>query len=212
MGRDKRWIFLLPLLGIIVYASLYIFAGSLYPGGSQANKYSSGYNWIHNYWCNLLSENAINGKQNPARPVALTAMVILCLSLSLFWWLFFGVTEYSVKLKIFLRACAILSMLFAFFIFTNWHDRVINLAGLFGLVALGGTYYLLAKKKKWGLFTMGMIGLILILINNLLYHTGNFYRLPVVQVITFIFFLVWICCISIDSYRRFLNNPSEFTG
>jgi hypothetical protein len=203
MSRKKKWIFLFPVAGIIVYLLLYFFAASLYPGGSQADRNSHGYNWMHNYWCNLLSPLALNGMSNTARPYALAGMAVLCLSLILFWWLFFAQPGISAAARILFRACAILSMLFSFFIFTNWHDRVINIAGLFGLVALGAIYGMLAHEKRWALFFTGVVGLVLMLANNIMYHTGHFYRLPVVQLVTFVFFLTWISALCIYLHRNF---------
>jgi len=53
--------------------------------GSQADSNSIGYDWIHNYWCDLLSEKATNGQPNPARPFSITRMAVLCLSLAVFF-------------------------------------------------------------------------------------------------------------------------------
>jgi hypothetical protein len=212
MRPSNRWKCLIPVSGILIYLILYSVAGFIYPGGSQADKNSPGYNWMHNYWCNLLAENALNGIKNVARPVAFAAMVFLCVSLSLFWWIFFGRTDFPARWKNFLRTCAILSMLFALLIFTNWHDNVINISGLFGLIVLSATYYVLAKNRMWRLLVTGIIGLLLIIVNNLLYHSGNFHYLPVVQLITFIYFLAWICVICIFMYRGFLEGTSEMPG
>jgi hypothetical protein len=62
-----------------------MYASMLYPGGSQADLQSVGYDWIHNYWCNLMNDQAMNGQSNPAKPFAVVAMVILCLSLLVFF-------------------------------------------------------------------------------------------------------------------------------
>ncbi len=67
---------------------VYIIATFFYPGGSQVDKNSIGFSWINNYWCNLLNENAINGQHNPAKPIAMAGMLVLCLTLTFFWFLF----------------------------------------------------------------------------------------------------------------------------
>ncbi|PIQ21332.1 MAG: hypothetical protein COW65_09725 [Cytophagales bacterium CG18_big_fil_WC_8_21_14_2_50_42_9] len=85
--RDSLWK-LAPLFGSTLFLLLYFVATLYYPGGSQFDKNTKGFSWAHNYWCNLLNENAINGQPNPARPIALTAMMVLCLTLTVFWYLF----------------------------------------------------------------------------------------------------------------------------
>ena len=73
----KRIFVLAPLLGALIFIFLYIAATFLYPGGSDFNPLSKGFSWQHNYWCNLLNEEAINGKYNAARPIAIAGMFVL---------------------------------------------------------------------------------------------------------------------------------------
>jgi len=69
MKSAKDLLTLLPTFGILIFCGLFVYAASLYPGGSQADINSDGFNWVHNFWCNLMLENALNGRENPARPV-----------------------------------------------------------------------------------------------------------------------------------------------
>jgi hypothetical protein len=85
-AKTKRLWVLTALFGTLVFFCLYTVATLFYPGGSQVDKNSKGFSWVNNYWCNLLNENAMNGQHNPARPIAVTAMFVLCLSLSFFWY------------------------------------------------------------------------------------------------------------------------------
>jgi hypothetical protein len=73
---------LAPLFGTIVFVCLYLLAAAYYPGGSQADPNAKGFSWLNNYWCNLLNENAMNGQHNSARPMAVTAMAVLGLTLA----------------------------------------------------------------------------------------------------------------------------------
>jgi hypothetical protein len=86
--KPGKFLILLPIIGCVLFIILYVVAGLLYPGGSGTDKTSVGYNWTKNYWCNLLNNTAINGQINIAKPVAMTAMVILCISLSFFGYRF----------------------------------------------------------------------------------------------------------------------------
>ena len=104
---------------------LYIVATLFYPGGSQADKNSIGFSWINNYWCNLLNENAINGQYNPAKPIAMTGMFVLCLTLSFFWFFFPRQINLGKFAKLAIQISGTLAMTIAFFLFTNIdHDLV----------------------------------------------------------------------------------------
>ena len=37
-----------------MFLVLYVVAAQYYPGGSQADQASRGFDWVHNYWCNLV--------------------------------------------------------------------------------------------------------------------------------------------------------------
>ena len=87
-NKTKNVFILTPIFGTVLFVVLYIIAAVLYPGGSQVDKNSVGFSWLNNYWCNLLNENAINGQHNPAKPVALAGMFILCLTLTFFGFYF----------------------------------------------------------------------------------------------------------------------------
>jgi hypothetical protein len=192
----------LPVAGFAVFAILYVTGSFFYPGGSQADSHSVGFSWFHNYWCNLLAEKAINGQPNPARYFAYPAMIILCLSLMLFWILFFQETSYSATQKRIFQISGILSSIISFFLFTGYHDSVINAAGIFGLIALFGALVYLYRQGRMFLFSFGILNLLLMGLNNLLYHSGNWYYLPLVQKITFVSFLIWLGTISIVPFRR----------
>ena len=98
--KIKNMLVLVPIFGTMLFVVLYIVATFLYPGGSQVDKNAVGFSWTNNYWCNLLNENAINGQLNPAKPVALTAMFLLCFTLAYFWFLFPNKINLNHKLKL----------------------------------------------------------------------------------------------------------------
>src|SRR5206468_12745987 len=98
---------------------------------------------------------------------ALTAMVILCLSLVLFWYLFPVQVGFKRRERLIVQASGFTAMLFGCFLFTSLHDIIINVATLFGLVALTGTFIGLRKLQWTKLFWMGMFNIILIGLNNL---------------------------------------------
>ncbi len=202
--KAKSILVLTPILGSVIFVVLYCIATLLYPGGSQVDKNSIGFSWTNNYWCNLLNENAINGQHNPAKPVAMTGMFVLCLTLSFFWFLFPRHINLDRKLKLAIQISGTIAMTIAFFLFTNInHDLVINLAAFFGGIATVGTFLGLYKTKWFGLFAFGLFNILLVGLNNYVYYTkGLIIYLPVIQKITFSSFLIWVCCIDIKLYRR----------
>ncbi|MEO8771211.1 MAG: hypothetical protein ABI402_14045 [Ferruginibacter sp.] len=64
-----------------------------------------------------------------------------------------------------------LSMILAFFLFTSFHDIILNVAGFFGLIALFGTFIGLNNIKAMPLLYFGFFNLLLIVLNNYFYHS-----------------------------------------
>lgn len=203
LHRSKSIWILTPLIGSFLFVILYVIAAFLYPGGSGADKNAIGYSWTNNYWCNLLSEKAINGQTNTARPVAITAMFILGLSLFTFWISFPALTQLKKYHKLLIQLAGTVCMLTSFLLLTSIdHDLAINTSSAFGLIAIFGTLIALYQLKwKW-LFAIGLFDLLLVVLNNYLYHSNEMMYLPVVQKISFLSFLVWICFINIKLSTR----------
>jgi len=204
INRTKNILVLIPTFGTLLFVVLYIVATFFYPGGSQVDKNFIGFSWRNNYWCNLLNENAINGQLNPAKPIALTAMLILCLALTFFWVLFPGQLNLDKKLKLAIQVTGTLAMTVAFFLFTNInHDLITNLASSFGAFATIGTFVGLYKNKMFGLFAFGLLNILLVGLNNLCYYNKELIiYLPIIQKISFATFLIWVCCININLYLK----------
>lgn len=193
MALKKYIVLLLPTLGIFIFFSLYTYAAILYPGGSQANKLSVGFSWLHNYWCNLMNVKAINGALNPARPYAVTAMLFLCSSLCLFFYFFtrFCVKSKSWRITILLNGT--LAMFAAGLLFTSYHNLMTSLASIFGAAAVFGILVTL-YKNRWQYFMItGLVGVFLLGMNNLIYYsTIGLYYLPILQKLTFLYLLTWV--------------------
>ncbi|MEP6676598.1 MAG: hypothetical protein ABJA78_15660 [Ferruginibacter sp.] len=203
----RQLITLIPVFGILSFIILYIIAALYYPGGSQANKLSVGFSWADNYWCNLLNEKAINGENNMARPIAITAALILSVSLSVFWFSFPVYIPFKKTGRLIIQVSGILSMTLLIFLFTSLHDVIINVAGAFGLVAMTGVFIGLYRIKANALLVFGFFNVLLIGLNNYIYHgSGSFIYLPVIQKLSFLSFLFWISMISIALLKRQKEN------
>ena len=129
-----------PVFGILIFLCLYVIATRYYPGGSEFNKNSSGFSWVNNYWCNLLNDKTINGQYNAARPIALAAMVILCFALAAFWWIFPQQVELKGRSRLTIQFSGAVAMTIGMFLFTKFHDNIINATTFFGLIATIGTF------------------------------------------------------------------------
>ena len=209
-GKTKNMVVLTPVLGTLIFVTLYVVATVLYPGGSQTDKNSVGFSWVNNYWCNLLYDTAINGQTNAAKPIALTGMFILCFTLSFFWYLFPKQINTGKNLKLTIQVSGMLAMAVAFLLFTQLnHDLVTNLASSLGAIATTRTFIGLYKSKLFVLFRFGLLNILLVGLNNLCYYNnGLIVYLPVIQKISFATFLFWICCININLYRRHQKTGS----
>ena len=196
------WV-LVPVWGILLFVALYILATINYPGGSHVDKDAIGFSWANNYWCNLLNETAINGELNRSRPIAMTGMIVLGLTLIFFWVLFPAYIDTGKSIKTMIRISGILSMIISFFLFTNLnHDLVTNLASFFGFIATVGVLIGLYKEKWYPLFAFGILNMVLVGVNNYVYYNKELVdHLPVIQKISFMTFLTWICVIDLGLYR-----------
>jgi len=183
---------LFPTLGILVFVGLYIYAATLYPGGSQADINSIGFDWQNNYWCNLMRENGINGLENQARPVAIIAISILCISMTFFFFQFANYFEKNRKWKIAIKTTGALGMISAVFIFTEFHDVMTAILSICGLVVIIGMIRALHKNKLTFFKVFGILCMTIIGFNNLFYYHENLIQYsPFVQKAAFILILSW---------------------
>ena len=192
MKLTKHFLRLLPTFGILVFVGFYIYSTTLYPGGSQADLNSIGFDWQNNFWCNLMSKTAMNGAENPASPVALTGMVILCTSMTIF---FFQFANYFVREKVWqmtIKISGALAMFSAVFIFTMYHDIMTSVLSICGVLVIIGIIRALHKNNMSFFKISGIICMTLLALNNYFYYHENLIKyLPIVQKIGFILILSW---------------------
>jgi hypothetical protein len=201
-GRDNRKS-LIPLFGICLFLLLYIVAALLYPGGSNAEKVSSGFSLQDNYWCDLMANTAKNGLVNPARPIAITAWIILCFSLGLFWIYLPGLFDVKNINHTIIQYAGTLTAIVAIFSFTRFHDVVINLSGIFGSITSIAAFIELKKAKQNDLLLMASFCYFLGVVNYFFYTT-NFLisQLPLLQKITYLLCLLTFGLASYRIYRK----------
>jgi len=194
----------LIFLGILFFILLFVFSSTLYPGGSQANIDTKGFDWLNNYWCNLTSEKAMNGAVNPARVYSISAMIILCLSLMLFFLQFAETFSKNSFLKNTIKVSGILSMSFAIFIFTPYHDLMTIVSSFFGLFVVLGISIEIYKHSSLMKFQIsGFLCLLLLGLNNYIYYSQQAIAyLPFLQKITLLIVILWIIGLNYEVRTR----------
>jgi len=185
------------------FVLLFLYATSLYPGGSQANLNSVGFDWINNYWCNLMGKKGMNGALNPARPYAIFAMILLCGSLSVFFYQFAEFLTLNNTWKILIKFGGILSMAFAALVFTDYHDLMTIVSSLFGLFAVVGVIKEIYVSHLWFYKLTGIVCILLLSLNNLIYYSVHFLEwLPFLQKITIVIVLIWVLCVNEEIRKK----------
>lgn len=201
--RQRNILRLTPLFGIAVFVVLYIIAALLYPGGSQFDKQAKGFSITRNYWCDLFDVVAHNGASNLSRPIAIAAMLVLTSSFGLLWYLLPGLFDWSSKRQKAIQYLGIVSMFITAFLFTRYHEVVINVGGLLGGIALALTFIELYKADYNQLLGLGLICLTLSCINYFIYETGILlFLLASTQKVTFLVFFVWAGWMNIALYKK----------
>lgn len=203
MPKAASILTLLPSIGVLLFCVLYAYAASLYPGGSQANPDAIGFDWKHNYWCNLTNAEGINGMANPAKPVALVAMVLLCSSMTLFFFQFSRHFELSGFWKWAIPVMGTGSMLSAVFIATKHHDAMTTASSLLGLVVVFGIIRTIYRSRLRLIKASGALCMLLLGLNNAIYYSGyGIAELPIVQKATFVVVLAWIVGLNLIVFRK----------
>jgi hypothetical protein len=180
------------LLGIIISMLLLLVATLYYPGGSQYDEHSIGYDWKNNYLSNLFDQRAVNGSASSSRIWAVPGMFFLSVSFASFF------IEFSKKISSkgaanVIRYCGVAAMVFAFLAVTPFHDRMITIASTLGLVSMFYITVFVFKSKLHLLKILSVACLLASYACNYIYFTRTYVEfLPVSQKITLAITIVWI--------------------
>ncbi|MGK4566850.1 hypothetical protein [Flavobacterium sp. 3HN19-14] len=152
----------------------------------------------------------MNGQPNPASKIAGAGMIVICITLVLFWFLLPKYIKCGKYGTIAIQASGFLAMLVAAFLSSEHHDSVIYTATFFGMIALFGTFIGLFRIKWRFLFGFGIFNLIVTFIDLYIYTTKDFLViLPVIQKINFAGFLIWIAMINVKIYKSQTGNSKS---
>lgn len=181
-----------PAIGIAVGLCLFVVAASYYPGGTTESTSTVGYSWAHNFICSLFAPRALNGAANPARYVAVPAMLLLCVSLGVMFRRISTRVDSRLH-KSTIEIGGIGSMVYGFLVVTPMHDLMVTISLLFSVVALLATTHLLSIERRWWLSGGGAMGIALLLVGATMYYGKVAYSLlPVVQKVSLLICIGWL--------------------
>ncbi len=196
-------------MGVFVLG--YLLAASRYPGGSWALPGQEGFSWRHNYLCDLLDTRAVNGALNAGRYWARGALMALCSALLLLWHHLPRLTGGPAWSRRLMRLFGMAALGTTFFLSAGTHDLTVYIAGGLGTVAIVLAIYGLWKGQRRSLTVLGAWCLLIFLLNYVIYESGSFLRaLPLIQKVTFSSFLIWLAGINLALLG--LNGPKRGQG
>ena len=198
--RSKHF---LPL-GITLSLVLLAVAVSKYPGGSQLNANSIGFDWKQNYLCNLFGETAVNGAPNNARIWAISGWFIMCTTIAAFFISFAKKIILKSAARV-IRYCGILGMIAAFLAVTPLHDGAITAALVFSMISVVYITASLFKTKSTWLKILSILTLIIAYSTAAVYYTRfHLEILPTLQKVTLVAFLIWMLSL------HYFTKPQDF--
>src|ERR1039457_2408829 len=170
----RLWAVWLPVAGVGAFIALYLYAASMYPGGTQAHHEIHGYSHLSNYWCDLLDRVSYAGDINRGRPFAVLATIILPLSLIPLWLQVPVLFRDGSGLRRLVQVTGPASMVFSMLVFTTVHDFAINVASVLGFVAVVATMLSVSGKKRRAVLNgVALLSMILGVTNYLMWQTGK---------------------------------------
>lgn len=173
---------------------LFMVAVSVYPGGSLADKNSTGFDWTKNFMSNLFLENALNGMENPSRNWAIPGMAFHSLAYGLFFL--------NMSKKMFNRHAAQVLMVvgladvfFNFMIATSLHDLMITLSSTLSLLGLFYITVFMLKTKLHVLKVACLVCMLTFYFTLFLYGMGDWGLLAIMQKVSVISSVLLILCL-----------------
>ncbi len=196
------------LLGISISLLLLVIATLHYPGGSQHDPHSIGYDWKNNYLSNLFGEKAINGSDNASRPWAISGTFFYCASCALFF------IEFSRKISsrgaaATIKYCGVGSNLFAFLAVTPYHDTMVTIASTLGLASM---FYITVFVFKSRLHLLKLVSTVCLLVFygcNYIYYTRSYVEfLPLLQKLSLVITITWILLLQYFTSAANFQSPA----
>ncbi len=175
----------LLLFGLLIATILLFVAIRMYPGGSQIDINSIGYDWSNNYLCNLFDPIAVNG-------VLDICSILICSSFGYFFYDFSEKIN-SKKAANTIKFSGIASMFFAFLIVTPYHNQMIIISSLLALISISYITVYIFKSRLYYFKTLCILSLLSLFVCNYVYYTKTYLEyLPILQKIALLLSVLWI--------------------
>jgi hypothetical protein len=182
-----------PIVAVALFVVLYGVAAALYPGGTRAEPARKGFSFARNYWCDLLDIVTYRGSANPARPVALGAMVVLSIGLSALWLRAPSLFVHAPRRAALVRCAGVASAVTAPFVATVRHDLAVRTSVFLGFAAFATTIGTLEARAGDPLRWLTWLALAAASLNYLVWESGvGLPALPIIQKFAFAAFLGWV--------------------
>jgi hypothetical protein len=199
---QKIWL-LSPTIGVIAFALLFYYATLLYPGGSYFDRSLTSFSWLQNYWCDLLDNPTITHKDNPAKVIASAAMLVIAISVSLFWII-------SIQLHANLKQHRLIQLSGSLGIFSmllllidGYHNIGLSFAGVFSLLAFSLTLINAYQQRFMRLFFLACVAIFLSVLSYSLFFSRYYtFALPVIQKLNFLAIGVWMIATNMAVYKQ----------
>jgi len=189
---------LFPTVGIVLYFVLFYVAAGMYPGGSQANLRSSGFSWLHNYWCELMNHEAMNGQPNPGAVYATIAMISAGSAIGVFFYRLPRYLKTTVARARVIKVSAAITGLSGVMLFGDYHNPALLCFSLATLVTFVIALAILLENSRQIFFAIGLLSLILTQANNVMYYLRlGIEHLPWFQKIAIAAVLIWVAVMNI---------------
>ena len=185
----------LPAFGVVGATGLFLAAAGRYPGGTDWDVHTVGFRWAENFLCALFQPQALNGEANAARPMAIGALLLLCVSLGV---LFFAISRSTTSRwhRSAIEIGGIGTAAYSMFVATPIHNLVINIGFVFGLVAFLALGHLMWREHRRGLLLWGVLVVALKAASAVSYYGNVCYDLlPVLQKTGVVVGLGWVFAI-----------------
>jgi hypothetical protein len=183
----------LPLPGVLVSLALFTLAASYYPGG---------YDWANHFISTLFASSTPAGVANEARPFAVAAMFVCCVSLAVLFEVLSRRASTLVH-RTTLQIGGIGSMVYAFLVVTPMHNLLVGISLLFFVTAMSAAIHLQYVERRFALFWAGLVCLGLLLATATMYYGNLLWSLlPVAQKVSIVACVSWLLTLQLGTEDR----------
>jgi hypothetical protein len=202
---NTKYIPYFPIFGLGLYIIAFIFAASAYPGGSANYPHANGYSFYHNFLCDIMNPITQTGIINNARFLAIISHMILSFTMISFFYILPKIFDVKNRNTTLIAYFGMATMTVFIFMYTEYHDLIVTITGVLGVIALIPFFIELQNFKNKGLKLLAYLCYALSIIVFFIFETKiGLYYLPFLQKITFVldaYWVIWSCIIVINKNK-----------